>query len=96
MFTSEGPKPSRALVRDISETEFSFISKEDFSAGRTVRLNLAIAEDHEIRLSAQVVRIQPKSTRAGTVYGCRFIEKNKYLSSYLMRKQQAWQRYRSR
>lgn len=91
-FSNAGLKSFDALIRDISETGFSFFSNDSFDIGRTVRLNLPFSSAEHIKLSSQIVRKQSSEERNDMLYGCRFSEKNRYLSSYLMSIQQMRQR----
>lgn len=91
-FSNSGPKSLDALIRDVSETGFSFFAKDAFDVGRTVRLNLPFSSAGDLRLSSQIVRKQDFEEHDSTLYGCRFSEKNRFLSSYLMSVQQLRQR----
>lgn len=91
-FTNEGPKPLRAMVKDISEGGFAFLSTEEFDIGRTVRLNLHTKKNQELHLTAQIVRQQPGPRNTETLYGCKFRENNPLLSGILMHLQQERQR----
>ncbi len=91
-FTESGPKPHHALIKDISETGFAFISTEDFDIGRMVRLNLLLPDKTPLSLSAKIVREQPGPKASETLYGCRFSEKNTKLSTFLMQLQREKQR----
>lgn len=87
-FTANGPKTISVLLKDISETGMAFYSKDEFDVGRTVRLHLAIAQNRELQLSAQIIRTQEPDDRRGKLYGCKFVERNDRLIGYLMRLQQ--------
>lgn len=91
-FTSDGPKNIHVLMKDISETGIGFFSSETFDIGRTIRLNLVLKNNKELRLGAQIVRIQKDESRPGHLYGCRFLEKSPLLAGYLMHLQQEHQR----
>ena len=91
-FTNEGPKNLRALVKDVSEGGFAFITTEEFDIGRTVRLNLIIKKGQELHLTAQIVRQQPGPRSTETLYGCKFRESNPHLAGALMHLQQERQR----
>lgn len=91
IFTSEGPKAQRALIKDISETGFSFLSQDAFDTGRTLRLNLDVAKG-TLKLAAQIVRKQPLEDRQEFLYGCQFSGRNTMLASYLMKLQQQQQK----
>ncbi len=93
-FTHNGPVPLHVIVRDISESGMSFFSQQTLDIGRTVRLNLTLQNDREIHLGAQIVREKKDGSRFGTLYGCKFIEKNPLLPRYLMRLQQEHQKRR--
>ena len=90
-FTSQGPKPLRCLIKDVSEGGFAFFSKEQFDIGRTVRLNLA-TKGGELHIGAQIVRVQGEEGQTEVLYGCKFLEKNPLLSKLLMKLQQEHQR----
>lgn len=94
MFTHEGPKPLRVLVKDISETGMAFFSHDTLDVGRTVRLNLTTHNSRELSLSAQIVRHKNDNSRFGSLYGCKFIDKHPLLPNYLMRLQQDHQKRR--
>lgn len=91
-FTNEGPKSIRALIKDVSEGGFAFITTEEFDIGRTVRLNLVIKKTQELHLTAQIVRQQPGPRATETLYGCKFRENNPHLPGVLMHLQQERQR----
>lgn len=91
-FTNEGPKNFEVLVKDISETGFAFFSTEALDVGRVVRLNMPMNEDGYLKLSSQIVRKQPCEERSDIIYGCRFAERNRLLSGYLMSLQQSRQK----
>ena len=86
-FTESGPKPHHALIKDISETGFAFISNEEFDVGRMVRLNLMLPDKTPLALSAKIVRNQPTQKASDLLYGCKFSEKNARLSTFLMQLQ---------
>lgn len=86
-FTDEGPKNITALIKDISETGFAFISKEHFTTERTVRINIPQPDRTVIHLSAKIVRTIPMEDDGRTLYGCQFLEKSPHLNQYLMRVQ---------
>ncbi len=90
-FTNSGPTPTDVLVKDISETGFSFLSSEPFETGRMVRLNLDTGRGI-LKLPAQIVRKQQMEDRLDVLYGCRFSSHNTLLASYLMKLQQQHQR----
>ncbi len=91
-FTESGPKPHHALVKDISETGFAFISAEDFDIGRMVRLNIMLPDKTPLSLSAKIVRNQQSQRASEKLYGCRFSEKNSKLSTFLMQLQREKQK----
>ncbi len=86
-FTESGPKPHHAMIKDISETGFAFISKEEFDTGRMVRLNVLLPDKTPLALSAKIVRSQPMQRDKDTLYGCRFSDKNPKLAGFLMQLQ---------
>lgn len=87
VFQSSGPQAYNVLVRDISETGFGFVSKEEYDAGRTIRLTIPLTERKTLVLSANIVRREFVEEKGTFSYGCKFVEPNSYLSSYLMAKQ---------
>lgn len=87
VFQSGGPQAYNVLVRDISETGFGFVSKEEYDAGRTIRLTIPLTERKTLVLSANIVRKEFVEEKGTFSYGCKFVEPNSYLSSYLMAKQ---------
>jgi len=92
-----GNRLFEVFVRDLSETGMCFMSKLDFEVGRTVHLQLHRANGAELTLRAKVLWRRENPNRSTTfLYGCKFLEKNKLLSSYLMSLQQAKQRKRLR
>lgn len=93
VFTSNGPKPLKVFVKDISETGFSFLSSDPFETGRMIRLNLDTGRGTS-KLSAQIVRKQQLKDHQDTLYGCQFSSSNAILSSYLMKLQQQHQKHK--
>ncbi len=91
-FTANGPKTYNVLLKDVSETGMAFYSKEEFDVGRTVRLHLVVSSAHELQLSSQIIRIQNFEDRQDHLYGCKFLERNDRLITYLMKLQQDRQR----
>jgi len=91
-FTSQGPKPLKCIVKDVSEGGFAFFSKEDFEVGRTVRLHLRLKNAKELQLTGQIVRIQEDEGRKENLYGCKLSEKNPLLARILMQMQQERQK----
>lgn len=91
-FTANGPKTYNVLLKDVSETGMSFYTKEEFDVGRTVRLHLALSNAHELQLSSQIIRVQNFEDRPDHLYGCKFLERNDRLITFLMRLQQDRQR----
>ena len=94
-FTANGPKRIQVLVKDISESGLAFLSEEEFSVGRTIRLQLELNEQHTLQLTAQIVRVQELEDRKENLYGCKFIERNNRLTAYLMKRQQERQKQKS-
>ncbi len=86
-FQSNGPQPFNVLVRDISETGFGFVSKEEYEVARTIRLTIPLTERKSLALSATVIRREYNDEKKTYNYGCKFVEQNSYLSGYLMAKQ---------
>lgn len=93
-FTSSGPKKIKVLIKDISESGFAFITKEEFTVGRTVRLGLTYG-DRTLSLTAQIIRVQEDKENGVSTFGCKFVEKYKQLPSILMRLQQEHQRMKN-
>ena len=94
-FSRNGSEMHEVLIRDISETGFCFVSKEDFSIGRTIRLYLRFKNGREISLSAQLLWKRENPNRATTyLYGCKFLERSRLLTTFLMGVQQERQRKR--
>lgn len=91
-FTANGPKTYNVLLKDVSETGMAFYTKEEFDVGRTVRLHLVVSSAHELQLSSQIIRIQNFEDRQDHLYGCKFLERNDRLITYLMKLQQDRQR----
>lgn len=87
VFQSSGPQAYNVLVRDISETGFGFVSKEEYDTGRTIRLTIPLTERKTLVLSANIVRREFLEEKRTYSYGCKFVEPNSYISSYLMSKQ---------
>lgn len=87
VFQSSGPQPFNVLVRDISETGFGFVSKEEYEISRTIRLSIPLTDRKTLVLSATIVRRDFNEEKGTYNYGCKFVEPNSYLSSYLMTKQ---------
>ncbi len=87
VFQSNGPQPYNVLVRDISESGFGFVSKEEYEVSRTIRLTIPLTDRKTLVLSATIVRREFNEDKGTYSYGCKFVEPNSYLSSYLMAKQ---------
>lgn len=86
-------KMYEVFLRDISETGMCYMSKDHFEVGKTVHLQLRFANGHELTLRAKILWKRENPNRSTTfLYGCKFTEKNKFLSSYLMNVQQEHQR----
>lgn len=91
--TSTGVQLYEVFVRDLSETGTCFMTKTEFTVGRNLRLQLRFRSGHELSPRCQVIWKRENPNRQTTyLYGCRFTEKNKLLSNYLMGVQQAKQR----
>ena len=91
--TSTGSDLHEIHVRDISETGMAFLAKEEFSVGKTVRLQLKVNGGPALSLAAQILWKRDSESRiADYLYGCKFLDRNKFLSSYLMSLQQEQQR----
>lgn len=91
--THSDTKLYEILLRDISETGMCYMSKDDFEVGRTVHLQLRLANGHELSLRAKILWKRENPNRNTTyLYGCKFTEKSKFLNSYLMNVQQEQQR----
>ncbi len=91
VFQSSGPQAFSVLVRDISETGFGFVSKEEYEVNRTIRLSIPLTERKTLVLSSTIVRREFVEEKGTFSYGCKFIEPNAYLSNYLMVKQREHQ-----
>ena len=90
-----GTKMYEVMVRDISETGMCFMSGESFEIGRPVHLQLRKSGGDELTFRAKILWKRENPNRNTTfLYGCKFTEKSKYLSSYLMSVQQSRQRKR--
>lgn len=87
VFQHTGPKPFDVLVRDISETGFGFISKEKYDVSRTIRFSIPLMGRKTLALAAKIVRREFDEEKQTYSYGCRFVEPNTALSSYLMQRQ---------
>jgi len=95
VFQSSGPQPFNVLVRDISESGFGFVSKEEYEVSRTIRLSIPLTDRKTLVLSASIVRRDYNEEKGTYNYGCKFVEPNSYLSSYLMAKQRERQQGRT-
>ena len=95
IFQSSGPQPYNVLVRDISESGFGFVSKEEYEVSRTIRLAIPLTDRKTLVLSATIVRRDYHEEKGTYNYGCKFVEPNSYLSSYLMAKQRERQQGRT-
>lgn len=95
--THTDTKMYEILLRDISESGMCYMSKDHFEVGKSVHLILRLASGHELTLRAKILWKRENPNRSTTfLYGCKFTEKNKLLSSYLMNVQQEQQRRRMR
>jgi len=84
--TPNGPSAQTVLIKDISETGFGFLSKDDFAINRIIRLRLK--DSHKIvSISGSIIRKELLSNLGTYLYGCKFNEKNNYLPKYIARKQ---------
>ena len=80
------------FLRDISETGMCYMSKEHFEVGKNVHLQLRLFNNHELTIRAKILWKRENPNRSTTyLYGCKFTEKSKYLSNYLMNLQQRQQ-----
>ncbi|MBQ3027498.1 MAG: PilZ domain-containing protein [Lachnospiraceae bacterium] len=95
VFQSSGPQNFNVLVRDISESGFGFVSKEEYEVSRTIRLAIPLTDRKTLVLSATIVRRDYHEEKGTYNYGCKFVEPNSYLSSYLMAKQRERQQGRT-
>lgn len=84
--TAKGAAAYDVLVKDISETGFGVISNQEFDVNRTIRLNLKDG-DNTIPLRGVIVRKEFIEHLNANVYGCRLTQREKRLSSYLMKRQ---------
>lgn len=92
-YTRTGSQLHEVLIRDLSETGMSFVSKDDFTVGRALRLYLRFKNGREISIGSQLLWKRENPNRQTTfLYGCKFTERNKLLAKYLMNIQQEQQR----
>ena len=91
-FSAHGPQNYPIHLKDISESGMAYLSKDEFDVGRTVRLQLTVKKGMTLPLSAQIIRVQEFENRQERLYGCKFIEKNNQLISFLMHIQQEKQK----
>ncbi|MBO5353036.1 MAG: PilZ domain-containing protein [Lachnospiraceae bacterium] len=92
-YTPSGSQLHEVLIRDLSETGMCFVSKDEFTVGRMLRLYLRFKRGTEIRISSQLLWKRENPNRESTfLYGCKFTERNKLLVKYLMDVQQQQQR----
>ncbi len=92
--SASGPVQLKVLIKDISETGISIITKEDLDLKRTFRIK--IKDDHFlINTSASIVRKEFITNLDSFLYGCKFIEKNNTLGKYIAKKQAEELRRRS-
>lgn len=92
-FSLSGPQKTKVLVKDISESGFSFISREHFDKSRAVRLAFSMdKQSRDLLFGAMIVRVQKVGTRPEKVYGCKFSESYKILPGLMMQLQQERQR----
>lgn len=84
--SANGPSALSVLVKDISETGVSFITKEDIDIDRTIRLKLK-DNNSIISLSGIIVRKEYLGNLGSFLYGCKFNEKNSKLGKYIAKKQ---------
>ena len=95
VFQHKGPTPFDVLVRDISETGFGFICKEKYDVSRTIRFSLPITGQRKtLTLTATIVRREFDENNHTYSYGCKFVESNAALSSYLMQRQREHQQHK--
>ncbi len=92
-YTRTGSQLHEVLIRDLSETGMSFVSKDDFTVGRALRLYLRFKNGREVSIGAQLLWKRENPNRQTTfLFGCKFTERNKLLAKYLMNIQQQQQR----
>ena len=92
--SASGPVQLKVLIKDISETGISIITKEDLDLKRTFRIK--IKDDHFlINTSARIIRKEFITNLDSFLYGCKFIEKNNTLGKYIAKKQAEELRRRS-
>ena len=95
--TLPGTRLFEVFIRDLSETGMCYMSEEEFEVGRTVQLKLKLPGGQTLNLRAKILWKRETPNRSTTyLYGCKFIEKSKLLSSYLMNIQQEQQRERKK
>lgn len=84
-FTEHGPKTISALIKDISDTGFAYITSEPYKINDYIRLTLDMSKDTSLRLNGKVVRIAPQDEVGSLfLYGCAFADRNRHLSMFLM------------
>lgn len=80
-----GSKLYEVFLRDLSETGMCYMSQEQFEIGRPVHLLLRLASGYELSVRAKILWKRENPNRNTTfLYGCKFTENNKLLSSYLL------------
>lgn len=84
--TATGPTAFSVLVKDISETGVSFITKEKIDIDRTIRLKLK-DNNTVISLSGVVIRKDFLDNLNSYLYGCRLNEKNSKLGKFIAKRQ---------
>lgn len=84
--SASGPISITVLIKDLSETGVSFITKEDLAIDRTIRLR--IKDNHIIiTISGIIVRKEFLPHLDSFLYGCKFIEKNQKLGKFIAKRQ---------
>jgi len=89
--TSQGPKKTRVLIKDISETGFAFVTNEEYELNRIVKLTIPF-NNLDILMQGITIRKAESETVGQFIYGCKFAERNKLIPQYLMQVQQEKQK----
>lgn len=86
--TSEGKKNYPVMLKDISETGFGFISKEELENGKRAEIKFELSEGKSVVMSGHIVRKQQTSEqRQEYVYGCALGGRSDILAKYIMKQQ---------
>ena len=86
--TAEGAKQYMVVLKDVSETGFGFVSKEQFEIGKRAEIRFEMAEGKVALLNGHIVRVQQVSeTRQEYIYGCALGKPSEVLAKYIMKQQ---------